>query len=270
MSLNTSRLLNLLVNGTSALNVDPTGAITTASGGNASTFNSGLSVNNAALTLGANAQIKSQMNPVIVSGNASTVSVSVQGGGDNNIASQLGGFVARGANLTGTSVGGTGGAFLQGGLDNSTTAVAGVMFGTAEIVQGFWGGTIAATYDILCGTATQNTLSDCPATSGVNMVGVYMGASNAGRAVALEGSAPVALDAAMTAIGDTVCLSTTTAGKGHDNGSTAACTAAGAQIGVIVANTGAVQVVSPSAVTTALPITATLSTTQPLVVLHFR
>jgi hypothetical protein len=86
----------------------------------------------------------------------------------------------------------------------------------------------------------------------------------------MEGTVPVRLDGALAAIGDLICVSATTAGLGHDNGATIC--PAGTGIGVAVANSGTV-LVGPTGAGTGSNIlmqSVTLSTTLPLVALHFR
>jgi hypothetical protein len=265
MSNASSSLLNLLVGGTSAFNVTANGSLTstgTLSG------NTGLSTNGgvyafSGLTVGTGVNYATPALRAAVT----TTPIILSGGFDSNTAStSLGGIILKGANSSiGNGTVTAGGAVLQGGY--ITVTPYGGVYGMVQVMAGYLRGTAIATQgDIVCGTTTAFTVTDCPATTGTNIIGIAAGtASPVG--VVVDGTVPVRLDAAMTAIGDIVCLSTTTAGLGHDNG-TALCTNAGTQIGIIIANTGNGQF-GPTGGSYGLTNSA-LSTTLPLVQLHFR
>lgn len=177
---------------------------------------------------------------------------------------QVGGIQLFGANNSATtSAGFAGPAILSGGLLTAGTPNAAQLPGVTQIQQGYLKGTaVAAIGDIVCGTTTAFTVTDCPITPGTNVIGIANRTTNPISVVAY-GQALVALDGAVTAIGDNVCESTTTAGKGHDNGSTTTACVLGSSIGVIVADSGTIEIA------TGTTITATaMSTTLALVQLH--
>lgn len=203
-----------------------------------------------------------------ISGTANTQNLTICGGSSpscsQNQNAVAGGTVLFGANNAATTSGGQAGPLvLSGGLLTATTPNAAELPGVAQIQQGYLKGTaVAALGDIVCGTTTAFTVTDCPITPGTNVIGIANRTTNP-ISVVSYGQALVALDGAVTAIGDNVCASTTTAGKGHDNGSaTTACTL-GTSIGVIVADSGTIEIA------TGTTITATaMSTTLALVQLH--
>ena len=189
-------------------------------------------------------------------------------GGSSTNGTQLGSVVLKGADNIANGANSSGGAaLLQGGF---TQNVAGTgNFGTVEMSAGFINGTVANANDIVCATTGQSTVTDCGTAPQVNVIGVSLGSSNP-VGVVVQGLVPVRLSAPLTAIGDTVCLSTTTAGTGTDSGGQGMCATAGATVGVIVNSTGTVQVSSSGYAGNGAPQTVTLSTTLPLVLLHIR
>ena len=202
-----------------------------------------------------------------VRGSTTATNLTYQGGQDQSLGSTIGGAWFRGGDdATTTLVGATAGfAMLRGGMLSGASIVAGETEGATEVASGYRVGTIAAAFDAVCGTTTIWTVSDCAVTPQVNVIGIATSNTNPVDVVGY-GTVPVHLAAALTAVGDTVCLSTTVAGAMVDSGGQANC-AAGTQIGVIVAAAGTLQI--PYSAGT-LYNTITLSTTQPLVQLHIR
>jgi hypothetical protein len=194
-------------------------------------------------------------NVVLCGGQAATCSSSTAG--------IVGGALVRGSDNTNTNAAAKSGyAILRGGILNTASIVAGEVEGTSQIGNGYFKGTIANVGDVVCMTTTAFTVTDCPTTPGTNVVGIATNTTNP-IGVVSYGTAAVFLDAALTAIGDNVCLSTTTAGAGHDNGSPTTPCALGTAVGVIVASSGSVTQMSGA--TTG---SVTLSTTLVLVQLH--
>lgn len=188
-----------------------------------------------------------------------------QGGVDGNATSALGAATFRGAdnanNTSGAAVAGL--TLLRGGILSSGNANAAAMYGATEIASGYTvPAALGATGDVVCSTTTQFQVVDCP-TGAVNVIGIASTTGNP-MIVVTYGTAPVRLTAAGT-LGHTICLSATTAGQATDSGGTAACPTAGAQIGVIVATAGNILIGSGTSTAT-----VALSTTYPLVQLHFR
>lgn len=178
--------------------------------------------------------------------------------------SQGGALQLFGANNSVTTSGGFGGpAIVSGGLLTAAAPNAAQLPGVVELQQGYLKGTaVAALGDVVCGTTTAFTVTDCPVTPGTNIIGIATRTTNP-ISVITYGQALVALDGAVTAIGDNVCMGTTTAGKAHDNGSATTACALGTPIGVIIADAGTIEV------STGTTITATaMSTTLALVQLH--
>lgn len=196
-----------------------------------------------------------------------TANLVAQGGTDGALGGALGAGIFRGADNNAGSNGAAiaGSTLLRGGMLSATIIAATAIEGAVEIGSGYFGqAAVSQAGDVVCMTTTQQAVADCPATATTaNIVGIA-NTNTIPMFVATYGTVPVRLTAAGV-IGDTVCLSTVTAGKGTDSGGTAACPNAGQQIGVIVATAGSV--VIGSGVSTA---TATLSTTYPLVQLHIR
>jgi hypothetical protein len=243
-----SNLLNLLVGGTNQFTVGVAG--TTYSRGSVTT-----SGNYTAATY-----------PALAESNAVNATI-VVGGTDTGVNGVAGPIMLKGSNNNTNSATASGGtAILQGGYLTSGGSNGGAM-GAVEVMAGFFkGAAIASNEDIVCASGSF-TVTDCAITPAVNVVGIALNntGGNTPVPVVMEGTTTVALDAAGT-LGDIVCLSTTVAGKGHDNG-TAACATAGAQVGVIIATSGSVTV---SVSSTGVPSNYTITTTGPLVALHFR
>ena len=196
--------------------------------------------------------------------NGTQVNLVVQGGADATFNGYTGGGWFRGAdNNSGLAAAAGGYAMLRGGMLYGAY-VAGQAEGATLVASGYKLGTIAAAFDAVCGTTTAFTVSDCTTAPQVNVIGIATGTGAAVNVVGY-GTVPVHLAAALTNIGDTVCLSTTVAGAMVDSGGQGNC-AAGTQIGIIVASSGALQIPTGLGVAS----TITLSTTQPLVQLHIR
>lgn len=201
-----------------------------------------------------------------VNGSGQTTNLIFSAGNDLAQAGVSGGGIFRGSDnsLNANAAAAGGYAIVRGGLLTSTAASAAAMQGATQFAEGYFATGIAAADDVVCATAVQLQVTDCPL-GAVNIIGV---ANNATGVVTVTsyGTVPVRLSAAATAIGNIVCMSTTAVGQAVDSGSkTAACTTGGAQVGVIVATSGSVVVASGA--TTA---TVALSTTLPLVQLHIR
>ena len=235
---------------TSEFSVNSNGTATFAGGivvnaGFNSTFTTGLSIGSS------------------IHGTTSGGNLSFSSGIDGPVNGNLGGALFRGGdNNSNAPTAGGGYAVLRGGVLYGNYTV-GETEGATEVAAGYRAGTIAAAFDAVCGTTTAFTVSDCAVTPQVNVIGIATGTAVPVNVVT-EGTVPVHLVAALTNIGDTVCLSTTIAGAMVDSGGQANC-AAGTQVGVIVAAAGTLQVAG--GLTSVL---VTLSTTQPLVQLHLR
>lgn len=175
----------------------------------------------------------------------------------------LGGAIFQGGDASGTGSGVKAGfAILRGGMLTNAAPNAAALEGTTEIGYGYLkGSALAATGDVVCGTTTAFTVTDCSHTGpAVNIIGIATNTANPIGVVA-EGTVPVATDGAVT-IGHILCMGTTTDGQAHDNG-TAACATAGTTIGVVIATSGSVRTMQGAS----QGLTA-LSTTLPLVQLH--
>jgi hypothetical protein len=132
---------------------------------------------------------------------------------------------------------------VRGGMLTNATPNAAAIEGPLNAGQGYLkGSAIANVGDAVCGTTTAFTVTDC-GTTGTNFIGIATNTTNP-IGVISYGSALVKLDGALTAIGDNVCLSTTTAGLGHDNASTTTACPLGTAIGVIIASSGTVSQMS--------------------------
>lgn len=186
--------------------------------------------------------------------------------GSGNTAGQVGGLFAHGSDNTNAGASAAGGVtILRGGALTTATPNAAALEGLTQIGDMYLkGAAIAAVGDLLCGTTTAWTLTDCPTTPGTNLIGVATSITNPIGIVGY-GVALVKLDAAFTAIGDNVCLSTTTAGTGHDNGSASTACALGTSVGVIVATVGTIPTMSGSGTAN-----VAMSTTLVAVQLHIQ
>lgn len=264
MSANTSTLLNLSVGGANMFTVNPAGGATLNG-----TLNSGSVISSGFVSATANQAFRAAGFPALSAQGSSLQNIVVTGGVDNTLTSTLGGLLVKGAHNLSNAAGATAGsAILEGGVINNVTAGAAAMQGTVEMAAGYTkGAAIAALEDVVCGTATQYQVTDCPA-SALNAVGIAVSTANP-VVVIVEGTVPVQLDNTAT-LGDLVCVSTTTAGKGHDNG--AVNCAQGLGIGIVIATAGAVvpAPVGGGVSGTGVWPTVTLSTALPLVQLHFR
>ena len=200
-----------------------------------------------ALTAGANATFKGGTQAAANTNGAGGGAIYQGNDNSNNGSSTKGGY-----------------AILRGGELTNATPNAAALEGVSQVGSGYLkGSAIAAVGDIVCGTTTAFTVTDCPhSTIANNIIGIASSTSNP-IGVVSYGLALVSLDGALTNIGDNVCMSTTTDGKGHDNGSTTTACTLGETIGVIVADSGTITQMSGS--TTAA---TAMSTTLPLVQLH--
>jgi hypothetical protein len=196
----------------------------------------------------------------------SSQALSLLGGlSSSGINQTQGGLFARGADSTGTGASEAGGfALLRGGMLTNTTPSATALEGVVQISAGFLKGTAVANVgDVVCGTTTAFTVTDCSHTGpAVNIIGIATYTANP-LGVITNGLALVKLSAALTAIGDTVCMGTTTDGLAVDSGGVGVCATAGTSIGVIVADSGTVTTAF-GANTAAIA----MSTTLPLVKLN--
>lgn len=186
------------------------------------------------------------------------------GQGTNSVAGAVGGTQLRGSDNSNAGAAAVAGyTLLRGGFLTAATPNAAALPGVIQVSSGYLkGSAVANVGDLVCGTTTAFTVTDCPITPGTNVVGVATSTTNPIGVVGY-GLALVHLDGTVTAIGDNVCLSTTTAGSGHDNGSATTACAVGTSVGVIVADSGTITTGSGS--TTAA---TAMSTTLPLVQLH--
>jgi hypothetical protein len=241
-----STLLNLLVGGTSVYSISPQGNTTAAGTATAGTFAS-TSTTGPALKV-------ANTSGASINATVPTALITIAGGTDAVNNGISGAFIGRGANNSSSvAAASAGSAYLQGG--SLTTAGSAGSFGLVQVDAYYWRGTIANSGDVVCQTTTAYTVSDCAVTPAVNVIGVVSGTIGNPAQVAIEGTAGVHIDNTAT-IGDFICLSTTTAGLGHDNGAVI-CPTAGAQVGIVTAVSGT-------------PDSITLSTTFPAVTLHFR
>lgn len=151
---------------------------------------------------------------------------------------------------------------VSSGILSNATPNAAALEGVVEIQAGYLKGTaIANVGDVVCGTTTAFTVTDC-ALAASNIVGIADTTTNPVGVIGY-GTALVKFDGATT-LGDTACGPPTaagTAGLAHDNGTTACVL--GSAVGVIIANSGTITVAS--ATTTAA---VAMSSTLALVQLH--
>lgn len=178
--------------------------------------------------------------------------------GNNNLG---GSAFVQGNDTTSTGTSAVGGsAILRGGMLTATTPNAAALEGLAQVAAGaLKGSAIVNVGDVVCGTTTAFTLTDCLTTS-TNVAGIAT-ATTAPVSYVTNGQALVKTDNATT-VGDFVCFPSVTAGLGHDNGTTA-CPAG--MIGVVLANSGALLVSSVTGNTVG---SLTPASTLPLVQLH--
>jgi hypothetical protein len=165
------------------------------------------------------------------------------------------------SNSTSTAV--AGGTFVTGGILTAATPNASALEGVMQVGEGYLkGSAVAALGDVVCGTTTAFTVTDCSHTGPqVNIIGIATSTSNP-IVVVTDGQALVKTDGAVT-LGDTLCMGTTTDGQAHDSGGQASCGTAGTSIGIVVAVSGTIRTL-----TGATNGTTAMSTTLPLVQLH--
>lgn len=161
--------------------------------------------------------------------------------------------------VTGTgsaSVGGT--AILRGGIASNATPNAAALAGPAQVAAGaLKGSAIANVGDVICGTTTAETVTDCPLGAN-NVVGIAT--TTAAPVTYVSNGVTVVKTDNATTIGDVICGPSVTAGLAHDNG-TSPCPP-GAYIGTVMQNAGTNAVAIASGLSTA---TATPASTLPLV-----
>ncbi len=202
-----------------------------------------------------------------VQGTTAATNVTIAGGfGASSASSQLGGVIAQGSDNSSNSASAKAGFAIVrcGGLTNATPNAA-ALEGPCQVVQPYLAGATTAAGLAMCGTTTQYKVSACGTGPAVNFIGISTGTQNGSVYVVTSGQAVMTLSSSLTAIGDTVCLSTGTAGDGTDSGGQAVCPTAGAQVGVIVADAGTLTANSGNGTGT-----YTLSTTSVVVELHPR
>lgn len=198
-----------------------------------------------------------------IAGTSGNSSLSFCGGNSSSCLvssnAQVGNGIFQGANNSSNGSSAKAGlALLQGGLLTNATPNAAALEGPAQVGSGYLkGAAIAAVGDVLCGTTTAYTLTDCSHTGpATNIAGIATSTTNPIGVVG-NGEVPVATDNSAT-IGDIICMGTTTDGKGHDNGTTACLV--GQKIGIVIAVAGTVQSMNGSTQSG-----VALSTTLPLV-----
>jgi hypothetical protein len=197
---------------------------------------------------------------------AATISTSFCGGlCSGSSTASTGGALAQGSDNSNTGSGAkAGNGLFRAGMLTATSPNGAALEGAIQVGSGFLKGTAVANFgDVVCGTTTAFTVTDCSHTGpAVNIVGIANSTTNPIGVVA-SGQALVKLDGALTAIGDTVCMGTTTDGLAHDSGGVAACGTAGTSIGVIIADSGTITTMSGNSTAA-----TAMSTTLVLVQLH--
>lgn len=233
-----SLALDLRKGGTTQFSVDKNGNVLTGSGG---AFGGNANANNITFC-GSSA----------INGACSSTASGAAGGAQ---------FQGGDASGTGSSVKAGYGIF-RGGLLTAASPNAAALEGVAQLEAGYLkGSAIAAMGDVVCGTTTAFTVTDCSHTGpAVNIIGIATNTSNP-IGVIPYGTALVKTDGAVT-IGDILCMGTTTDGQAHDNG-TAVCATAGTTIGIVVATSGTITQASGNTTSS-----TAMSTTLPLVQLH--
>jgi hypothetical protein len=198
-------------------------------------------------------------------GVSSTSDTDYNGGQDASAAGQVSSGIFRGSDNPSTSASAIAGSgVLRGGMLTGAS-VAGALSGEPQVIGGFLKGTAVANVgDVVCGTTTAFTVTDCSHTGPqVNIMGIATSTANP-IGVVSDGQSLVKTDGAVT-IGDTLCIGTTTDGLAHDSGGQGACATAGASIGVVIATSGnARNCEGACTVVTSVA----MSTTLPLVQLH--
>ena len=155
-------------------------------------------------------------------------------------------------------------AILRAGGATNASPNAAALEGMTQVVVPMLAGTTTTAGLAMCGSTTQFKVSACGTAPAVNFVGISAGTTGGTVFVVTDGEAVMTLSAAGT-LGDTVCLSTSTAGNGTDSGGQGVCSTAGAHVGTIVANSGTITAASGSTNGT-----YALSSTSVVVVLHPR
>jgi hypothetical protein len=204
-----------------------------------------------------------------ISGTGNASAPTMCGGGQpgasciSSFSGQIGGSLVEGGhNSSANALAKSGWAILSGGLLTNATPNAAALEGVVQIQAGYLkGSAIANQGDVVCGTTTAFTVTDC-ALAATNVVGIADTTTNPIGVVAY-GTALVKFDGAVT-LGDNACAppaSTGTAGLAHDNGTTVC--PSGQAVGVIVANSGTITIATGATQTA-----VAMSTTLALVQLH--
>jgi hypothetical protein len=200
-----------------------------------------------------------------ITGVAAATNVSIEAGlGTASSGGAVGGLFEKGSDNSDTVSATIAGYHISRcGMLTAATPNAAALEGVCQSVAGYLkGSAVANVGDVVCGTTTAFTVTDCATTPGTNIVGIANATSNP-IGVIYAGTALVKLDGALTAIGDNVCMGTTTAGLAHDSSSTTTACTLGTSIGVIIADSGtATQSAGAGTGSTAM------STTLVLVQLH--
>jgi hypothetical protein len=175
----------------------------------------------------------------------------------------VGGVLEQGSDNSNAGTSATAGYnILRGGILTAATPGAGALEGMTQVGAGaIKGSAIANVGDVVCGTTTSYTVTDCP-TGAVNVLGIATSTTNP-IAYVSYGDALVKLDTALTALGDIICAPPTggTAGLAHDNGSSPCTTSM--YLGTVKSDSGTITGMSGN--TTAA---TAMSTTLPQVQLH--
>jgi hypothetical protein len=197
-------------------------------------------------------------------GNAASTVNTVCGGlcnGSNN--GLVGGLVLQGSTNQSTGSSAKGGyAILVGGGLIAGTPNAAALEGAEQVASNYLKGSgVSAVGDVVCGTTTAYTVTDCTAGQ-LNAIGIAQTTTNPIGVVAY-GKALVKFDGAVT-LGDIACgppTSTGTTGQAHDNG-TSACPSTSSTIGIIVADAGSITSFSSGGNTATTAMSTTLAEVQ--------
>jgi len=165
-------------------------------------------------------------------------SVTVSGGGDSSTSGSshtAGSVTVAGGNCTGLSTGtcSGGNVTIAVGTTNAASG-SGTQQGIYQLQPAFIGSGTIAVHDAVCYTATDMTVQDCPtSTKSVYFAGCSLATATPVNLVD-EGYALCSLDSGSATVKDIVIISTTSAGKVHDNGTTVS---AGFVVGIVVSTT---------------------------------
>lgn len=147
---------------------------------------------------------------------------------------------------------------LRGGFLTNATPNAAALEGPLQLGEGYLKGTAVTLWGVECATTTQYTVTDCSHTGpAVGIVGIATSIANP-IGICAGPLCIVKFDGSVT-LGDRACMGTTTDGLAHDNGSSAVCATAGTSLGIIVANSGTINVMTGATITgTAMSTTVAL------------